>query len=171
MSNQKRDVLLIVDDDTVNRGILEQIFQADYTIAEAEDGPSGLRRILEAPDQLCAVLLDVVMPGMDGLEVLRRLYREQLPDRLPIFLITAEASDSVLREAYSLGVMDVISKPVVPYVVHRRVKSVIELFQARRRLSRTVESQRERLLRQAEEIIDLNQGMVEALAAAIEFRS
>ena len=77
----------------------------------------------------------------------------------------------MLREAYSLGVMDVISKPVVPYVVHRRVKSVIELFQARRRLSRTVESQRERLLRQAEEIIDLNQGMVEALAAAIEFRS
>ena len=67
--------------------------------------------------------------------------------------------------------MDVISKPVVPYVVQRRVQSVIELFQARRQLSRTVESQRERLLRQAEEIIALNQGMVEALATAIEFRS
>ena len=171
MPNEARDILLIVDDDAVNRGILEQIFQADYAIEAAEDGLAGLRRILEAPDRLCAVLLDVVMPGMDGLEVLRRLRQAHLPERLPVFLITAEASGSVLREAYSLGVMDVISKPVVPYVIHRRVKSVIELFQARRRLSRTVESQRERLLRQAEEIIVLNQGMVEALAAAIEFRS
>ena len=171
MPNEERDILLIVDDDAVNLGILEQIFQADYAIETAEDGLAGLRRILEAPDRLCAVLLDVVMPGMDGLEVLRRLRQAHLPEQLPVFLITAEASGSVLRDAYSLGVMDVISKPVVPYVIHRRVKSVIELFQARRRLSRTVESQRERLLRQAEEIIVLNQGMVEALAAAIEFRS
>ena len=102
--------------------------------------PLRAERIFAASPKADLALLDVMLPGMDGLEVLRRLYREQLPDRLPIFLITAEASDSVLREAYSLGVMDVISKPVVPYVVHRRVKSVIELFQARRRLSRTVES-------------------------------
>lgn len=171
MSNQEREVLLIVDDDAVNRRLLEEIFKSDYRIEEAETGPEGLRRILAAPDRLCAVLLDVAMPGMDGLEVLRRLHQEHLPDRLPVFLITAETSGSILQDAYRLGVMDVISKPVIPYVIHRRVKSVIELFQARHRLSRTVESQRERLLRQAEEIIDLNLGMVEALATAIEFRS
>lgn len=171
MVKDERDVLLIVDDDVINRTILEQIFVNDYVILEAENGRSGLEQILSGPDRLCAVLLDVVMPEMDGLEVLRRLNQEGLLDRLPVFLITAEASDSVLKEAYSLGVMDVISKPVVPYVVRRRVQSVIELFQARRRLSRTVESQKERLLRQAEEIIELNQGLVEALATAIEFRS
>ena len=171
MSNEKRDILLIVDDDAINRAILEQIFETDYTIAEAENGMSGLKKVLEAPERLCAVLLDVVMPEMDGLEVLRQLHKKDLLRRFPVFLITAEASDWVLREAYGLGVMDVISKPVVPYVVRRRVQSVIELFQARRQLSRTVESQRERLLRQAEEIVELNQGMVEALATAIEFRS
>ncbi len=171
MENQNRETLLIVDDDAINREILKEIFAPDYAVREAEDGRSGLREILTGPERLCAVLLDVVMPEMDGLEVLRRLRRTGLLERLPVFLITAEASDSVLKEAYGLGVMDVISKPVVPYVVRRRVQSVIELFQARRRLSLTVESQRERLLRQAEEIIELNQGMVEALAAAIEFRS
>ena len=171
MPGEERDILLIVDDDAINRAILEQIFADDYGVLEAENGRAGLEKILEGPERLCAVLLDVVMPEMDGLEVLRRLSREGLLDRLPVFLITAEASGQVLKEAYSLGVMDVISKPVVPYVVRRRVQSVIELYQARRRLSRTVESQRERLLRQAEEIIELNQGMVEALAAAIEFRS
>src|SRR5699024_6324736 len=61
-------------------------------------------------------------------------------------------------------------KPVVPYVVLRRVQSVVERFQARRRLSRVVADQREDLFRQAEQMIQLNQGMVETLAAAIEFR-
>ena len=171
MAKDERDILLVVDDDAINRAILEQIFADTYTVLQAENGRAGLEKILEGPERLCAVLLDVVMPEMDGLEVLRHLRRRNLLDRLPVFLITAEASGQVLREAYSLGVMDVISKPVVPYVVQRRVQSVIELYQARRSLSHTVESQRERLLRQAEEIIALNQGMVEALATAIEFRS
>ena len=163
--------LLIVDDDAINRAILEEIFSPRYQILEAENGLTGLREILEGPERLSAVLLDVVMPEMDGLEVLRRLHEKELLDRLPVFLITAEASGDVLKEAYGLGVMDVISKPVVPYVVRRRVESVIELFRARKRLSRTVENQQAKLLEQAQQIIQLNQGMVEALATAIEFRS
>ena len=67
--------------------------------------------------------------------------------------------------------MDVISKPVVPYIVLKRVQSVIELFQARKRLRRTVASQQTKLLAQVEKIIRLNQGMIEALSTAIEFRS
>ena len=168
---QGQGALLIVDDDPINRGILEAVFSPHYPILEAEDGQEGLEKILADPLGLCAVLLDVMMPRMDGLTVVRRLAEAGLLDRLPVFLITAEASDAVLREAYGLGVMDVIPKPVVPYLVLRRVQSVVELFQARRRLSRTVESQQERLLRQAQEIIQLNLGMVEALATAIEFRS
>ena len=141
-----RETILIVDDDAVNRAILEEIFSPDYAVRGASDGREGLQLLLDRPEDFCAVLLDVMMPEMDGLEVLRQLRREELLDRVPVFLITAEASDAVLKEAYGLGVMDVISKPVVPYVVKRRVESVIELFRARRQLSRTVESQQERLL-------------------------
>lgn len=60
------------------------------------------------------------MPEMDGLEVLRRLNDLGYLERLPVFLITAEAVESTMREAYRLGVMDVISKPIIPYVVLRR---------------------------------------------------
>ncbi len=165
------ETLLIIDDDAINRAILEEIFSPFYQIKEAENGRAGLEEILTGPERLCAVLLDVVMPEMDGLEVLRRLHREGALEQLPVFLITAEASDSVLKEAYGLGVMDVITKPVVPYVVLRRVQSVIELYKARRQLSQTVVSQQQRLLEQAGQIIQLNMGMVEALATAIEFRS
>ena len=164
------DTLLIVDDDEINRAILEQIFSPFYDIRQAENGREGLDAILAAPEQLCAVLLDVMMPEMDGIQVLRELEKAGLTARLPVFLITAEASDSVMREAYQLGVMDVISKPVVPYVVLRRVQSVVELFRARRRLNSVVVAQQEELLRKAEKIVELNMGMIEALSTAIEFR-
>ena len=165
------DTILIVDDDAFNRAILENIFASRYRVAEAENGRTGLEQVFRLRDRLCAVLLDVVMPELDGLQVLCRLREEGLPEQIPIFLITAEAGDEVMRRAYELGVMDVISKPIVPYVVERRVNSVVELYEARRRLGSVVEWQQSELLRQAERIIELNRGMIESLSAAIEFRN
>lgn len=165
------DTILVIDDDDINRGILDNLFSAFYRVEEAENGRIGLEKIQADPEGYCAVLLDVVMPEMDGLEVLRALREQELLEKIPVFLITAEASDATMKEAYRLGVMDVISKPVVPYVVLRRVNSVVELFRARRRLGNVVERQQSELLAQARKIIDLNQGMIESLAAAIEFRN
>lgn len=162
--------ILIVDDDEINRGILGILFSPSYQVDEAENGRVGLEKILADPSRYCAILLDVMMPEMDGLEVLRQLKQANVVDKIPIFLITAEASDAVMREAYQIGVMDVISKPVVPYVVQRRINSVVELFRARKRLGNVVERQQSELLLQAQKIIKLNQGMIQALSTAIEFR-
>lgn len=167
--NQASNAILIVDDDVINRKILSKLFSDCYTVLEAADGLSGLEQILRNP--LCAILLDVQMPGMTGIEVLRRLKPLGLLDKIPVFLITAESGQEVMKEAYELGVMDVISKPVVSYVVLRRVRSIIELFEARKHLNKVVENQNIAILEQAERIIQLNQGMIEALATAIEFRN
>ena len=168
-SDQASSTILIVDDDAINRKILRKLFSDHYTVLEAEDGLAGLSQILR--NQLCAILLDVQMPGMTGIEVLRRLKPLGLVDKIPVFLITAECGQEVMKEAYELGVMDVISKPVISYVVLRRVRSVIELFEARKHLNTVVENQHIAILEQAERIIQLNQGMIEALATAIEFRN
>ncbi|MGI6254526.1 MAG: HD-GYP domain-containing protein [Acutalibacter sp.] len=162
--DKERSTLLIVDDDALNRALLRNIFESQYEIEEAADGEEGLLSIQRNPERLCAVLLDVVMPKRSGLQVLEELASEGFPQRTPVFLITAEATGETVGAAYRLGVMDVIQKPLDLFVVRRRVQSVIELFEARKRLSGQVESQ-------AEKIIRLNQGMIEALATAIEFRS
>lgn len=173
-SGQKKsrfaETLLIVDDDAINRGILENIFLPFYLIEEAENGKIGLEKLIENPEKFCAVLLDVIMPEMDGIQVLRHLSELHLLNKIPVFLITAETSDSTIKDAYEMGVMDVISKPVIPYVVQRRVNSVVELFRARKQLGNVVEQQQSELLRQAQQIIELNQGMIESLSTAIEFR-
>lgn len=170
-AEQGPDTILIIDDDEINRAILENIFIGGYRVVHAENGREGMEILEERHECLCAVLLDVVMPVMDGMEVLRSLAGKEIQKEIPVFLITAEADDRILKEAYSLGVMDVIHKPVIPYVVKRRVDSIVELYRARRRLSSKVEEQQAELLRQAGRIIQLNMDMVESLAAAIEFRS
>lgn len=171
MKDKKVETLLIVDDEEINRAILANIFRPEYTIAEAEDGLAGLTAILTHQDTLSAVLLDVIMPGASGIEVLRQLNHQGLTDKIPIFLITGDADSSTMREAYELGVMDVILKPVVPYMVRRRVNSVVELFGARHRLGAEVARQRDQLLIQAQQLAEMSMGMVEALSTAIEFRS
>lgn len=171
VNGKKADRILIVDDDPVNRKILEKLFSAFYEVIEAEDGHEGMEQILNADDRLCAILLDVMMPGMNGIEVLRKLKEMGLLEKIPVFLITADTSAAVMKEAYELGVMDVIRKPVVSYVVIRRVQSIVELFETRKHLNSVVEKQNITLLEQAEKIISLNQGMIEALATAIEFRN
>lgn len=171
LKENKRETILIVDDEELNRAILANLFDDVYDIVEAEDGLEGLERIGQLKGSLCAVLLDVVMPKMDGLTVLKNLNRQGLTQKIPCFLITAAQDDATIREAYQLGVMDVISKPVIPYVVQRRVNSVVELFQARRRLGAQVAQQQEKLLLQAQQLAQMGMGMVESLATAIEFRS
>ncbi|HIU17869.1 MAG TPA: response regulator [Candidatus Avidesulfovibrio excrementigallinarum] len=170
-SPKPADTLLIVDDNDINRDLLETIFAPFYPSEQAENGRQGFEAVLKAPEKYCAILLDVVMPEMNGIQVLRHLHDLGFTETIPIFLITAEASDAVTREAYELGVMDVITKPVVPYVVLRRVNSVVELFRSRKILGNKVEEQQSELLLQAQKIIRLNEGMIEALSTAIEFRN
>lgn len=164
------DTLLIVDDDEINRAILREIFRERYRIEEAKNGEECLQ-ILQAQGEICALLLDVVMPVMDGLELLEKLRDMEVPQNTPVFLITAEANEQNVRRGYELGVMDVIIKPVIPYVVRRRVDSIVELFRSRKEMRSLVKSQQKRLIDKEMEIMDMNRGMIEALATAIEFRS
>lgn len=164
------ETLLIVDDEEINRAILGNLFDQEYRIIEACNGREALT-ILQRKEPVSAILLDVIMPEMDGMTLLRKLHRMGLPKRIPVFLITADTADATMQEAYSLGVMDIIFKPIISYIVHRRVNSVVELFRARRKLSATVQQQRDKLLLQTQQLASLSMGMVEALATAIEFRS
>lgn len=173
-SMQKIDTpntILIVDDDEINRDVLGNILAADYSIEVAENGKECLDKIQECGQQICAILLDVMMPVMDGIEVLQKLSKDGVVNSIPVFLITGETDVQIIKQAYELGVMDVISKPVSSYVVQRRVNSVIELFVSRKRLSNVVSQQQDQLLQQAKKILSLTMGIIESLSTAIEFRS
>ena len=137
--------ILICDDDRDIVSALKIYLTSEgYRTFHAYSGLEALKVVRE--QEIHLILMDVMMPEMDGLQVMQEISRRNLQTQIPVFLITAEASDTVMREAYQLGVMDVISKPVIPYVVKRRVNSVVELYQARKRLGNVVDQQQLRLL-------------------------
>ncbi len=163
-------MILIIDDDYFNRAILSNIFSSRHEIIEAENGTEGLKKVEEYRDRLSAIFLDMVMPDIDGIGVLKVLDKHNVPKEVPIFLITAHVDNDILKTAYSLGVMDVISKPVLPFVISRRVESIVELFDARKSLHNTIIDQKHELYEKTTKIENLNHGMLEALATTIEFR-
>lgn len=163
--------ILIIDGDAINRLVLRRIFAEEYGVAEAENGRLGLDLLLNPGSRFCAVLLNVNLPGISGMDVLRALKDRGMTERLPVFMITSETGEDAVREAYELGAMDVINKPVISCTALKRVESAIELFEARRDLGRALEDRQAALLEQANKTILLSRGMLETLAAAIEFRS
>ena len=167
---EKKDIL-IVDDMEINRAILSQIFADRNQILEGENGLEAVQILEERREHIAAVLLDILMPVMDGFQVMEKMKDMGLMEKIPVFLITAESSEESMRRGYQLGAMDIIEKPIVPYFVRRRVESVMELFAARERLSHVVELQGQKLRRQEQEILNLNYSIIESLSTAIEFRS
>lgn len=154
--------ILIVYDMEINRAILAEGFKDEHEILEAADGEEALE-LIESNEHIAAVLLDLIMPKMDGLEVLRRMNESKKIVHVPVFIITAENSEKTLMDAYDLGAVDVISKPFMMNFLKCRIENVIELYRHRNELEDIVDEQVKRLS-------SLNQSMVETLATLIEFR-
>ncbi len=165
-----KNCILIIDDDFINRELIKNIFSSQYTFEEADNGIEGLTQIERHMDKLCAIIMDVQMPEMTGIELLEIINARGIPEKIPTFMITAHDDESLVAAAYALGVIDVVSKPVTPVIIQRQVKTVIELFSARETLSATVKGQEAQLFENSRTIDELHRGTLEALAAAIEFR-
>jgi putative two-component system response regulator len=156
------NTILIVDDMEINRVILAEGFRDEYNILEAADGIQALD-IINSDAGVSAVLLDLIMPNLGGLDVLRELNRNGKIKHIPVFIITAADSEEILMDAYNLGAVDVIAKPFMISFLKCRINNIIELYRHRNDLEAIVNEQVERLSRQ-------NKSMVEALASIIEFR-
>ncbi len=167
---QNRNCMLIIDDDFINREVLKNMFSSMFCFAEAENGLEGLHIIEQRGEELCAVLLDVEMPVMGGMELLKILHERDYLSQIPVFLITSNEKLEIARNAYDMGVMGVINKPVVPFIVMRRVQLVVELFRARDALNSRVVQQEQKLQENVETIDALHRNTLEVLASAIEFR-
>ena len=154
---EKKNTLLIVDDLEMNRAILSNIFKKKYEIVEVASGIEALECIRENSNKIVSILLDLVMPEMNGIEVLKMMKSEQLAEGVPVFIITADNSEEVMYEAYELGVKDIIEKPFVPYFLRKRIENVIELYEIK-------EEQRQMITDRIESIEHLCQDFIKLLS-------
>ena len=140
---EKRNLpqLLVVDDSEMNREILKEILGKEYRILEACDGNEALEMLEQYGTEISLVLLDIIMPQMDGFEVLAYMNRDKWIEDIPVIMISSEGSESYIRRAYELGASDYISRPFDTKVVYQRVINMIKLYAKQRRLIHLVTDQ------------------------------
>ena len=158
-----RQRILIVDDEEVNRAILGEMFREEYDICEATNGQEAISQI-QANQDIVLILLDIIMPVMDGFKVLDYMKEKDLLEKIPVVLITSESVGDSEGRAYTYGVADVMHKPFYPRIVKRRSKNIIELYQNKHNMEL-------RLKQQEEEIRETNEFLIDSLSSVVEFRS
>lgn len=119
--------ILIVDDKGINRYMLGEIFRDDFAICEAKGGKEAIDILSRFMDYSC-VLLDIIMPGIDGFGVLDYLQEHDMLKAIPIIIVTDDGSEDTSKRAYEYDVADMVIKPFEPRIIKRRVENIIELY-------------------------------------------
>ncbi|CAN5438785.1 two-component system response regulator [soil metagenome] len=164
-----QETILIVDDSPENLAVLGEVLQPHFRVRVATSGARALRLVAQAPAP-DLILLDVMMPGMNGYDVLASLRGSEATRHIPVIFTTAMNATEDEQHGLALGAVDYITKPMRPAIVMARVKTHLELKQARDRLQRqnvTLEFEIARRMQDNQIIQDVS---IRALARLAETR-
>ena len=161
MEKQK---ILIADDSEMNRALLVDILEDQYDIVEADNGAAAIDLLTQCGGNFSLLLLDIMMPEMDGFEVLAYINRYHLNDTLAVIMISADDSPANIKRAYDLGAFDYISRPFDAAIVRRRISNTMLLYARQRHLENIIAEQ----FYEQEKNNDL---MISILSHIVEFRN
>jgi sigma-B regulation protein RsbU (phosphoserine phosphatase) len=162
--NRRTYTVLVVDDTPENIDLLDGILNQDYKIKAALNGEKALKiaRSENPPD---IILLDIMMPGMDGYEVCRRLKSDSKTQDIPVIFVTSMSEVEDETKGLEVGAIDYITKPISPAIVKARVKNHLELKEAREYLKNQNEILELRVVERTREILELERVEFELRAA------
>lgn len=162
--NEDKQTILIVDDSMMNRSLLADMVGPNYNIIEAENGKQAVAALQKYGMSISLVLLDIVMPEMDGFEVLAMMNSNNLIREVPVIMVSSETESAYIERAYELGATDFISRPFDQNIVSRRVQNTIMLYAKQKALIGMVADQ-------IYEREKANSLMVAILSHIVEFRN
>ncbi|MCI5856340.1 MAG: response regulator [Agathobacter sp.] len=172
-----KEKILIVDDAEFNRELLREILGEDYDIMEAENGEAALE-IIKQEKEVAAILLDLVMPVMDGFEFMFALRDLKLMGKIPVLVISGEKSVQSEKKCFDYGVSDFIGRPFNAMLVRKRVQNVVNHYAYKNKLEEKVAEQTIVLRKaynmvktQAEKLQRVNQDMIDMLGEIVEYRN
>ncbi|MGN0413204.1 MAG: HD domain-containing phosphohydrolase [Lachnospiraceae bacterium] len=173
-----REKILIVDDAEINRELLQEILSDEYEILQAEDGRQAMKLLEEYHEQIIVVMLDLIMPVMDGFAVLRELSNRPWSKNIGIIIISSDNTIQTESDCFKLGVSDFVHRPFNNRLVKRRVNNIVSLFQYQQDLENKVEKQTETLRKQyrllqlqAEQLKQSRANVIDILGTVVEYRN
>ena len=159
-----RETVLVVDDAEINRSILSDMLLEEFDILEAENGVEAVDILQNHNEKIDLVLLDIVMPQMDGFDVLALMNKNNWIESTPVIIISSETVPAYMERAYELGATDYINRPFEAQVVHRRVKNTILLYAKQKQMMNMMAAQ-------IDEKEKNSVRMIEILSNIVEFRN
>lgn len=166
-----KNTILIVDDEELNRELLKQMFESEYTIITADNGKDAIVEIGKHMDDIAIILLDIMLPILNGYQVLQALNAKKILEKIPVILITAHDDSQTESYCYSMGATAIISKPFQVQSTRKRVISTIELYNNMNLLESTVQNQKEQLYKQQHKLEVFYDGLIDAVSNIVEFRN
>ncbi len=160
--------ILAVDDTKLNINVLVSILGEQYALSVALDGESALRHVEENMPDL--ILLDIMMPGIDGIEVLRRLKNNERSKDIPVLMLTALSETEQKSNCFEFGAVDYIQKPFDANELQARVKTHLSLALARKTLKEQNHNLEELVEQRTQELLVTQQATIESMAALAEYR-
>lgn len=161
---KKKQTILIADDIEINRALLADMLGSEFEILEAEDGVEAVGILTSRGTDIDLVLLDIVMPKMDGFEVLAVMNSKGWIKDVPVIMISSETSSSYIERAYEMGVTEFINRPFDAWIVRRRVMNTLMLSGKQKKLVGLVTDQ-------IYEREKMNNLMITILSHIVEFRN
>lgn len=173
-----RNIILIVDDMKFNRQILRNLLKDDYECMEAENGRVALELLEKHHEDMVAVLLDILMPEMDGIQVLGVMAEKKYVDRLPVLMVTSEQDIHLVEKCFDYGIADFIKKPFEGKMIKKRVNKIVNLYLQKgeyqskyEQQSVALKNQYKLLQDQAEKLRKSNENMIYTLGSLVEYRN
>ncbi|MBT9775126.1 diguanylate cyclase [Clostridium sp. MCC353] len=161
MEKQK---ILIVDDSEMNRALLVDILEEQYDVVEADNGVEAITLLSKQRTDFSLLLLDIMMPQMNGFEVLACINKYHWNDTFAVIMISADDSPANIKRAYDLGAFDYISRPFDPTIVQRRISNTMFLYARQQHLEKIIAEQ-------FHEQEKNNKLMISILSHIVEFRN
>lgn len=170
--------VLVVDDMQINRDILEEILEDKYEILKASNGVEALKVLDEEGENLGVILLDLMMPEMDGFGVLEELKKRELIGKIPVIVISSDMTPGSEEKCFDYGVSDFIRKPFNENLVRLRVGNVEDLYSYKNSLEKKVSNQTRilteqnaKLKEQTVRLAESNQKIIDILGTVVESRN
>jgi putative two-component system response regulator len=163
-SIMEKQKILIVDDSEMNRSLLADILEEQYDVVEAENGVEAISLLSRQRADFSLLLLDIMMPEMDGFEVLAYINKYHWNDTFAVIMISADDSPANIKRAYDLGAFDYISRPFDSTIVKRRISNTMFLYARQQRLEKIIAEQ-------FHEQEKNNKLMISILSHIVEFRN
>lgn len=164
MPENNKSKILIVDDSEINREILKDLLDEEYEILEARNGLEAVEYLKNQDEKISLILLDYIMPEMDGLELLSMMNDRHWIEEVPVIMITSDNAADSIDKAYDLGVSDFVSRPYNASIIEHRIENTIALKKRQKQMQNLLIDQ----VKENEQSKDL---LINILSHVVEFRN